>query len=331
VSALGAAVSVLGAGAWGTVLAGLAAENGSSVTLWARRGESADRLNRERMHPALPGVSLHPGIVATDDLGAAARAATIAVAVPAQAVRSVCEAIAPLLSGPVPLVIAAKGLEQASGLLMHEVARAAIAGARPLILSGPGFASEVGVGLPAAVTLAAGEEALAARTAALFARPTFRPYLSDDLTGVAVGGAVKNVLAIASGIVIGRGLGESARAGLIARGVAELSRFGTALGARPQTMSGLSGLGDLVLTATSTRSRNLRFGVALGEGRTVADLTAPGAALAEGYFSAPAVVARARRHGVDMPLAQAVADILSGQVTIDDAIASLLDRPLTVE
>lgn len=324
-------VSVLGAGAWGTALAGLAAANGHPVRLWARRPEIADQLNREHTHPALPGTAISPEITATALLGEATDAGIIILAVPAQAQRIVCEAISAHLADGSLVVIAAKGFEQASGLMMHEVAGEALATARPAILSGPGFADDVAHGLPVAVTLAAAEREAAATCAQIFARATFRPYLSDDLHGVAIGGAVKNVLAIAGGIVIGRGLGESARAALIARGLAELTRFGVALGARRETFSGLSGLGDLVLTATSTKSRNTRLGMALGGGGSLDQLTAPGAPLAEGFYSAGAVVERARRAGVDMPICEAIGDVISGRVGIDQAIRALLDRPLKAE
>ncbi len=324
-------VSVLGAGAWGTALAGLAAANGHDVTLWARRSERAEELNRERSHPSLPGIMIAPEITATTEFSKAVSAKIIVLAVPAQATRGICEALVFHLPDRALIVIAAKGLEQKSGLMMHEVASEALPQATPAILSGPGFADDVAGGLPVAVTLAAGDQAQAAECAKVFARATFRPYVSDDVRGVAIGGAVKNVLAIAVGIVMGRGLGESARAALIARGLAEMTRFGIALGARRETFAGLSGLGDLVLTATSAKSRNTSLGMALGEGRRLDQLNVPGAPLAEGLFSAGAVAQRASRQGTEMPICQAVADVIAGNAGIDDAIRALLDRPLRAE
>ena len=324
-------VAVLGAGAWGTALALLAAKNGHNVALWARRRDLADRLNQDRRHPVLSDVAIPPDITATTALGDVASARIVVLAVPAQAIRAVCEAVSSYVSDQTLVVIAAKGFERTSGCMMHEVVDQALAGVTPAILSGPGFADDVANGLPVAVTLAAADQEAAATCANIFARTTFRPYISDDVCGAAIGGAVKNVLAIAVGVVVGKGLGESARAALIARGLAELTCFGVALGARRETFAGLSGLGDLVLTATSAKSRNTRFGIALGEGMGIDALTGPDAPLAEGFHSAGAVVDRARQAGIDMPICEAVADVISGSAKIDDAIRSLLDRPLKSE
>jgi glycerol-3-phosphate dehydrogenase (NAD(P)+) len=225
----------------------------------------------------------------------------------------------------------AKGIEDGTGLLQTEIIALCIPQARPAVLSGPGFAEEIARALPTAVTIAAADIALAHRLCTALSSDTFRPYASADVVGVELGGAAKNVLAIACGIVAGRGLGESARAALIARGLAEIMRLGAALGARPETFMGLSGLGDIVLTATSAQSRNTGFGAALARGRTVADLMAAGAPLAEGAHTAPVIAALARKHGVDTPVLAAIASVIGGAATVDEAIESLISRPLRPE
>jgi glycerol-3-phosphate dehydrogenase (NAD(P)+) len=244
--------------------------------------------------------------------------------VPAQVLQSFTEKLAPYLRPGMPLVICAKGIEKSSGRLVTEVLRGAAPDAAPAILSGPSFARDVARGLPTAVTIAAKGE-LAAKLQASLSSATFRPYASDDLIGVALGGAAKNVYAIACGVVEGMGLGENARAALLARSFAELARLGEALGAKRETLMGLSGLGDLVLTATSKSSRNFSFGVALGEGKT------PGGALAEGVETAPALVARAHNEGVELPIAEAMADLLSGVLPLGEAVMRLMNRPLKAE
>jgi glycerol-3-phosphate dehydrogenase (NAD(P)+) len=319
-------IGVLGSGAWGTALALLAHQAGNAVLLWARDPEQAAllRSRRENRHH-LPGIRLPPELEVTSSLPDLRACEPLLVVVPAQAVRTVLAALEP---GERTLVICAKGLERGSGRRLSEVALEVAPVARPAVLSGPSFALEAARGVPTAVTLAAGELDVARSLAARLATPGFRPYPSDDVVGVEIGGALKNVVAIAAGIAMGRGFGENARAALLTRGLAELARLGQALGARPQTLTGLSGLGDLVLSATSLTSRNTRFGFELGRGRSLAELTAPGAALAEGSWTAQAALELGRAAGVELPICQAVAAVLGGQASVDDAIEALLSRPL---
>jgi len=291
-------IGVVGAGAWGTALACAAAQAGRSVTLWAREPDVIDQIRssaENRMF--LPGVKLPDTLSATADIAAAARADALLIVVPAQHLRQSLKTLKPLIARGTPLALCAKGIERASGKLLTEVLREEIPESEAAILSGPSFAKDVARGMPTAVTIAARMD-IALRLQAALGHATFRPYASDDVTGVALGGAAKNVYAIACGIVDGMGLGESARAALLARSFAELTRLGAALGARPETLMGLSGLGDLVLTATSLSSRNFAFGHALGRGSTLAELDRPGHALAEGVETAPALVRRAKTEGI---------------------------------
>ncbi|MFN7175763.1 MAG: NAD(P)H-dependent glycerol-3-phosphate dehydrogenase [Thermaurantiacus sp.] len=324
------AIAVIGAGAFGTALAALVASDASPVRLWARRPEAAARIARTRENEAhLPGVRLPGEVAVTSDLAAAASAPLWILAIPAQHLRSVL-AEAPLERRPT-LLITAKGLEAGTRNLMTEVAAEVAPHCPAAILSGPSFAADIARGLPTAVTLAASDLAVAQSLARTLARPHFRPYASADPVGAQVGGLTKNVLAIACGVVVGAGLGESARAALVARGFAEMTRLGLALGAQAETMAGLSGLGDLVLTCGSTRSRNMALGVALGQGQTPAEARAGRTDVAEGAATAPALVALARRLGIDMPVAAAVADLLAGRATLAESIAGLLARPLRNE
>ena len=314
-------VGVVGAGAWGTALALVAAQAGRRVTLWAREREVTHELRAShRNERYLPGVTLPAAITATSNIAAMADCDAILIVVPAQHLRE----ILPEMPGRIPLVLCAKGIERTTGKLLPEVLAEAASNAVPAILSGPSFARDVSLGLPTAVTIAARMD-VALRLQATLGHATFRPYASDDLTGVALGGAAKNVYAIACGIVDGMGLGESARAALIARSFAELTRLGAALGARPDTLMGLAGLGDLVLTATSATSRNFSYGRALGQGRT------PEGALAEGVETAPALVKRARAEKVELPIAEAVARVLDGTLSVSEAVLSLMSRPLKPE
>jgi glycerol-3-phosphate dehydrogenase (NAD(P)+) len=262
------------------------------------------------------------------DLAEAARGQAILLVVPAQAVRAVTKALSPLLAPDTPVIVCAKGIERGTQKFMTEVVGECAPSAMPAILSGPSFAADVARGLPTAVTLAAADEALAAALAKAIGSATFRPYRSTDVRGVELGGAAKNVLAIAAGVVTGRGLGASALAALTTRGFAELARFGKAYGAKPETMTGLSGLGDLLLTCSSPQSRNFSFGIELGRGRKPEDIHG---GLAEGVFTAPVLLAMARERAVDMPIATAVAALLDGTLTVDAAIESLLTRPLKAE
>lgn len=315
-------IGVLGAGSWGTALANVIARAGRQVVLWTRDPAQAAELSALRENrKGLPGIPLDPMVAATADLEAVAQTQALLLVVPTQACRQVLEAIAPHLEAGVPVVSCAKGIERGTRAFVTQVIAEAAPMARPAVLSGPSFASDVARGLPTAVTLAAQDEALAEALATAFGSSTFRLYHSTDMRGAEIGGAAKNVLAIAAGIVAGRRLGASAAAALTARGFAELARFGRAFGARGETLSGLSGLGDLILTASGPQSRNFAYGLALGEGR------APEGKLAEGAFTAQVLVELAQAHGVEMPIAHAVDRVLSGHLTIPAAIEALMARP----
>ncbi len=325
-------IGIVGGGAWGTALAQVARRAGREVLLWARNESVVEAIARDHANPLyLPGVALDPAIRATGDLAALDGMDALLLVVPAQQMRKVAEALASRLAARPPLVVCSKGIEIASGALMTEVLGETLPDCPLAVLSGPTFADEVARGLPAAVTLACADAALGARLVAALGGGAFRPYLADDLVGAQIGGAVKNVLAIACGIVDGRRLGENARAALVARGLAELLRLGRARGARGETLMGLSGLGDLVLTCTSRRSRNMSLGVALGEGASVAAVLGARRAVTEGVASAPAVGLLAARLGVEMPICRAVEAIVAGRVTIDAAIEGLLARPFKAE
>jgi glycerol-3-phosphate dehydrogenase (NAD(P)+) len=323
-------IAVLGGGAWGTALALTCARAGRAVTLWEHDAGNAALLVAQRESRFLPGIRLDEKIRVTGELAQAARADAILVVVPAQVVRPVATALAPLIAPNTPLVVCAKGIEAGTHCFMSEVIAACAPIAIPAILSGPSFAADVARRLPTAVTLAAADGALAAALARAIGSATFRPYHSTDVRGVEIGGAAKNVLAIASGIVTGRGLGASAAAALTARGFAELMRFGRAFGVQPETLTGLSGLGDLILTCSSPQSRNLSLGIALGKGEDP-ELIWGGPKLAEGAFTAAVLVEMATERGIDMPISQAVAAVLDHTLTVDDAIESLLTRPFKAE
>jgi len=322
-------IAVLGGGAWGTALAQTCARTGRAVTLWEHEPGNAASLETKRESLFLPGVRLDDGIKVTRDLATAARADAILLVVPAQAMRAVCTALAKVMTAPTPLIACAKGIEHGSHKFMTEIIAECAPKAMPAILSGPSFAADVARGLPTAVTLAAADGKLAGDLAQAIASASFRPYHSTDVRGVEIGGATKNVLAIAAGIVTGRGLGASAAAALTTRGFAELTRFGKAYGAKPETMTGLSGLGDLILTCSSPQSRNFSFGVALGKGEKL-DGAAHGK-LAEGAFTAPVLLEMAREKNVDMPISAAVAAVLTEKLSVDAAIESLLTRPIKSE
>jgi glycerol-3-phosphate dehydrogenase (NAD(P)+) len=319
-------VGVIGAGAWGTALAGAAARAGRDVALYARNAESAAALKATRANPKLSGVLLDAGVDVTDDIAAAAGADVILIATPAQHLREAVTKLAPHLRKATPVVATAKGIERGTHKFMTEVIAESAPDARPAILSGPGFADDVARGLPTAVTLAARDETLARALVQALGSSTFRPYHTSDVRGVEIGGAAKNVLAIAAGIVAGRKLGASALAALTTRGFSELARLGRALGARAETLSGLSGLGDLILSCSSPQSRNFALGIALGRGERPA-----AGKLAEGEFTAPVLVELAASQNVDMPVSSAVAAILGDAMTIDAAIESLLTRPFKAE
>lgn len=322
-------IAVIGGGAFGTALANAAALAGREVVLWLRDPRRAAILSGTRENPLLPGIALLPEVLPTADLADLSGAGAALLVVPAQAMRAALAGPASRLPAACPLVICAKGIERETGLFMSEVAEAARPAAPLAVLSGPSFAADLARGLPTAVTLAAREEALAARLAAALSGPGFRLYHATDIRGVEIGGAAKNVLAIAAGIVAGLRLGESARAALVARGFAELQRFAAAHGARPETLMGLSGLGDVVMSCSSPQSRNFAFGLRLGAGEPPAK--AGEGKLAEGAFTAEALLQRSRARGVEMPVAEAVADVLAGRRSVADAAADLMARPLKPE
>jgi len=319
-------VAVIGAGAWGTALAALAARAGRKAVLCARDPATATQIAATRINPKLPGMTLAADIDVTDDVAYAAQADIILIATPAQSLRAAVTALAPHLTKATPVIACAKGIERGTHKFMTEVIAEAAPDARPAILSGPSFAEDVARGLPTAVTLAAKEVELAGALAQALGSPSFRPYHTSDVRGVEIGGAAKNVLAIAAGIVSGKKLGASAQAALTTRGFSELVRLGRACGARSETMAGLSGLGDLILTCSSPQSRNFALGMALGRGGA-----RPRDKLAEGEFTAPVLIELAAAQDVDMPVSNAVAAILNGATTIDDAIESLLTRPFKAE
>jgi glycerol-3-phosphate dehydrogenase (NAD(P)+) len=322
-------IGVVGGGAWGTALAQVAAAGGRETLLWAIEDEVVAAINRIHENPVyLRGQKLDPAIRATANFSDLAGCDAWLVVTPAQHMRAVLERMP---CPNMPLVLCAKGIEESSSALLHEVAREVCPTSPTAVLSGPTFAHEVAAGLPTAVTLAADDRELGERLRDAIALPEFRIYLSDDVAGAEIGGAVKNVLAIACGVVEGRGLGQNARAALIARGFAEMTRFGVALGARPETLAGLSGLGDLVLTCSSTSSRNYSLGVGIGEGRSAADLLGDRRTVAEGAFTAPVLARLARDKGVDMPIVEAVDALVAGRAGIDQMLEALLSRPPKTE
>ena len=319
-------IAVLGGGAWGTALALTCARAGRSVVRWEFDAGNAEHLERKRESRFLPGIRLDDSIKVTRALAEATRADAMLLVVPAQAMRPVVKSLAQTMRDGTSLIACAKGIEHGTHKFMTEVIAECAPRATPAILSGPSFAADVARGLPTAVTLAASDGTLAEALAHAIKSGTFRPYHSTDVRGVEIGGAAKNVLAIAAGIVTGRGLGASAAAALTTRGFAELSRFGRAFGAKPETMTGLSGLGDLILTCSSPQSRNFSCGVALGRGEKPDQ-----SKLAEGVFTAPVLLEMARAKNVDMPISAAVAAVLAGKLSVDEAIESLLTRPIKSE
>ena len=325
-------IAVLGGGSWGTALAQATSRAGHDVVLWARDADLVETINARHENPRyLPGLALDPGLRATGELAEAARREMLLLVVPAQHLRALAERLAGVVPAERPLVVCSKGIEQGSGALMSELLAEVLPGHPVAVLSGPTFAAEVARGLPCAVTLACAEQSIGLPLLNILGSRRFRPYLSDDVTGVEVGGAVKNVIAIACGIVIGRGLGENARAALITRGLAEVVRLSRAKGGRPETGMGLSGLGDLTLTCCGPQSRNYSLGVALGEGRTLAEVLTERHTVAEGVYTAEAVVALAGRLGVEMPICAAVHAVLHQGADLGETIAGLLARPFRAE
>lgn len=327
-----AKLGILGAGAWGTALATVARRAGADVVLQAHEPEVADSINTAHENSLfLPGIELDPGIVGTTDLNHAIDADAVLAVAPAQFLRPTLKAVASNWPAGVPVVICSKGIEQGSAALMSEVAREMLPNAPIAVLSGPTFAAEVARGLPTAVTVACEDDAVYDTLVELVNTQTFRTYRSTDIVGAEIGGAVKNVLAIACGIIAGRDLGDNSRAALITRGLAELIRLGLAKGADRETLSGLSGLGDLTLTCNAMQSRNFSLGHALGSGRTLDEILAERNSVAEGVFSASSVTDLAHQLGVDMPICTAVDGVINHFADIDATIAGLLSRPLKEE
>jgi glycerol-3-phosphate dehydrogenase (NAD(P)+) len=323
-------IGVIGAGAWGTALANAAAMAGCEVVLHGRDAALIDAISKtHRNEKYLPGVRLEAKVSATTDLARAANSDAVLLVTPTQSLRETAQALAPFLKADTPAVACAKGIEIGTKKFVTEVIAEVLPAARVAILSGPGFAEDVVRGLPTAVTLAAHDEALALELAEALSYQTFRLYHSTDVRGVEIGGAAKNVLAIAAGIVAGRKLGASAQAALITRGFAELVRFARAYEAKPETLTGLSGLGDLILTCSSPQSRNFAFGVALANAKSAVDVIGKG--LTEGVYTAPVLVEAARAKAVEMPIAEAITAVLKNRLDIDTAIAGLLSRPLRQE
>jgi len=325
---------VIGGGAWGTALAQVLAQNSAqddappqAVTLWAYESACVDAVNtRSENTPYLPGITLSPLITATQDLADLQDCDAVLVVTPAQHMRAVLAPFRDVARPGLPLVLCSKGIEIASLNFMSQIVDDILPDTVPAVLSGPSFAVDVARGLPTAVTLACADKAVGDALIKAIAAPTFRPYYSPDVLGAEIGGAVKNVLAIACGLVLGKGLGRSAHAAIISRGFAEMTRLGTALGCRPETLTGLCGLGDLVLTCSSEQSRNMSCGMALGQGQTLDAIMAERTGVTEGVATAPALKRLAYKAGVEMPICASVADILAGQESIDAAITRLLSR-----
>ncbi|MEM8647219.1 MAG: NAD(P)H-dependent glycerol-3-phosphate dehydrogenase, partial [Pseudomonadota bacterium] len=321
-----------GAGAWGTALAAVASRAGRETLLWAREPEVVAAITeRNENSMFLPGIKLDQAISATNSYADLEPADALLLVAPAQATRAVTMALSSHVKSGTPVVICAKGIEQGSGALLSDILREILPQAEVSVLSGPSFAADVANGLPTAVTLASSSLEAARRLADALAIPSFRPYLSDDIVGAQVGGALKNVLAIACGIVEGKGFGASARAALTARAFAELQRFGVAQGAKAETLGGLSGLGDLILTCNSVQSRNMSLGLALGQGRTLEEVLGARNSVSEGVHTAGVVVEMAEKLGIDLPISTAVHNIVSGHASVDDTIDNLLTRPIRTE
>jgi glycerol-3-phosphate dehydrogenase (NAD(P)+) len=328
-----ARLTIIGAGAWGTALACVARRAGHDATIWAREDEVVDAINAGKGNPVyLPGFDLEDSIVATTDIAEAVKDAdAVLMVAPSQFLRGVAASMKPHLAPGTPVILCAKGIEHDTLALMTEAAEETLPDSPIAVLSGPTFAREVAQGLPTAVTLACADTELGHKLVDMIGIPMFRPYLSDDPVGAEIGGAVKNVLAIACGIVTGKTLGDNTRAALITRGLAEMARLGAAKGGKPETLMGLSGLGDLTLTCNGPQSRNMSLGMALGEGRALDDILAERNSVAEGVFSAASVVALAKKLNVDMPICTAVDQVINHHADIDTTIAGLLSRPFRAE
>ncbi len=325
-------ISIIGSGAWGTAIAQLIAARGQNVILWARRSELAAIINEKHENTEnLPGIALNKNIQATADLKTAAHSDILFLVPPAQSLRETLQNLKPLVAKDSALILCSKGIELKSGLMMSEVAQDILPQNPLVILSGPNFAREIAAGQPAATTLASLDKNLAKNVQDTIGSPFFRPYISDDTTGVQIAGALKNVIAIACGIAQGLGFGESTRASLVTRGMAEIVRLGTAMGARTETFLGLAGMGDLMLTCSSTQSRNFSLGIALGRGEKLEDLRSKSRAVTEGVHTAKAALSLAARHKLQMPVSSAVDQCLNEGRKLDEALKEMLNRPFGSE
>ncbi len=325
-------IGIVGGGAWGTALAQATRKAGGEVLIWAHEAETVTAINaRHENTDFLPGISLDPEIRATGALADIAACDIILMVAPAQHTRAIAAELGRFLPDERPVVLCSKGIEQKSHRLMSQVLVEAMPQAVPAVLSGPSFAAEVAQGLPAALTLACADSELGEAIAHAIGHAAFRPYWADDLIGAQIGGAIKNVLAIAAGIVRGRELGSNAHAAITTRGFAEMVRFGTSLGGRPETLTGLSGLGDLILTCGSPQSRNMSLGIALGQGQTLEQILGARRSVSEGAYTASAVAEIAELHDLDLPICSAVNSVVAGTASVDDAIENLLARPFRAE
>ncbi len=325
-------IGVIGAGAWGTALAQSLAASEKEVRLWAREPEVADAISQKRENTLfLPGVQLHENLEGTDSLARACDRDVLLLSVPAQHIRATLLSMKREIKDHHIIVICAKGIEIESGMLLSDVVKEILPDTQVAVLSGPTFASEIGRGLPSAVTIACEDKDTGEELAALLGSRTLRTYRTDDIQGAQIGSAVKNVIAIAAGVIIGRGLGESARAALVTRGLAEMGRLASAMGAKKETLMGMCGMGDMILTCTSMQSRNYSLGIALGEGKTLDDILGSRKSVTEGVSTAKALKVMARHHAVDMPISFAVDDCLNEGASIDETIEKMLARPLRHE
>ncbi len=325
-------IGIIGAGAWGTALAQNMANAGRDVILWAREPEVVQSVNSSHENELfLKGVKLHPAIKATESVSQAADSDVIMLVTPAQHVRASLGSLKGHLADGRPVIICAKGIELDTGLLMSQVATDVVPNAVVAIMTGPTFASEIARGLPCAVTLAIQDKDVAQELADTIGNKALRPYISDDLLGTQIGGAVKNVIAIACGVIAGRKMGESARAALVTRGLAEMARLASAMGANKQTLTGMCGIGDLMLTCASMQSRNYSLGMALGEGKSLQDILSSRNSVTEGVHTAKALMVMAKKHAVEMPISEAVHKCLNEGVAIDDVIEDILGRPIKKE
>jgi len=325
-------IGIIGGGAWGTALAQVLAVSGKTARIWAREEDVVSSINARHVNePFLPGIPLHNNVVATGSLSEAAQADALLIVSPAQYMRATLESLKASIRDDMPVIICSKGVEIDSGLLMSQVAAEVMPKASIAILTGPTFAAEIARGLPSAVTLAMKDKSDSEKLAAALNCRTLRMYASDDILGAQVGGAVKNVIAIACGVIEGKKLGDSARAALVTRGLAEMARLASAMGAKKETLMGMCGVGDIILTCSSMQSRNFSLGVALGQGRKLQDILGERTSVTEGVTTAKALVVMAKNHAVDMPISDAINKCLHDGANVDEMIAKMLDRPVKPE